>query len=171
MSISIHVPRVGDDGLSQAMLCGRRSFLSTSPVWGPTQSVPLLLVLDQFLSTSPVWGTTGHRRAAAYQRVHFYPRPPCGGRLVWQVSANRSPYFYPRPPCGGRRGLLASFEILGIISIHLPRVGDDWQYCSLPSPHFDFYPRPPCGGRPTRRDFRPRTGRISIHVPRVGDDA
>ena len=34
---------------------------------------------------------------------YFYPRPPCGGRLLCTVTIARlAPDFYPRPPCGGR---------------------------------------------------------------------
>ena len=35
--------------------------------------------------------------------IHFYPRPPCGGRLdVWAHDQDGAQNFYPRPPCGGR---------------------------------------------------------------------
>ena len=56
-------------------------------------------------------------------------------------------YFYPRPPYGGRppRGVHCPLSI--VISIHVPRMGDDrgrnWWFVVYP---------------------------ISIHVPRMGDD-
>ena len=84
-----------------------------------------------FLSTSPLRGTTpgfGHVgniscisihvplagddrwRSRSYPRTHdFYPRPPCGGRLLPRGSCASRPYFYPRPPCGGR---LAGFTVV-----------------------------------------------------------
>ena len=35
--------------------------------------------------------------------MHFYPRPPRGGRLFSILVSSRRLYFYPRPPRGGRR--------------------------------------------------------------------
>ena len=57
--------------------------------------------------------------------LHFYPRPPGGGRLRRLCVIKRRFYFYPRPPGGGRH--------------HLRRHGG----CG----NGDFYPRPPGGGR------------------------
>ena len=56
------------------------------------------------------------------------------------------------------------------ISIHVPRVEDDFVKCGARANYVDFNPRPPCGGR--RRQAVPRNSRrvISIHVPRVEDD-
>ena len=58
-----------------------------------------------------------------------------------------------------------------MISIHVPRVGDDALLAVQTRNEENFYPRPPRGGRHsvcytilTRLD-------ISIHVPRVGDDS
>ena len=88
-----------------------------------------------------------HRRRAALDCLHFYPRPPRGGRPIWVLSrlvsreisihalreegdgsrasgGKMGKNFYPRPPRGGR--LLTAN---GNISM---------QY---------FYPRPPRGGR------------------------
>ena len=74
--------------------------------------------------------------------THFYPRSPCGERLVNGVGllscfAN----FYPRSPCGER---------------HNTR-NNCIDYC-------DFYPRSPCGERPNGcaavpnfRNFYPRS--------------
>ena len=57
--ISIHVPRMGDDGLYSPSGIKWLRFLSTSPVWGTTLRVVLCLEgVVEFLSTSPVWGTT-----------------------------------------------------------------------------------------------------------------
>ena len=36
--------------------------------------------------------------------LHFYPRPPRGGRrALTPLSTSPGIYFYPRPPRGGRR--------------------------------------------------------------------
>ena len=37
--------------------------------------------------------------------LHFYPRPPRGGRLPLIDGADTLRDFYPRPPRGGRRGI------------------------------------------------------------------
>ena len=65
----------------------------------------------------------------------------------WKTST-RARNFYPRPPYGGRQ---PGFSIVSppiIISIHVPRMGDDAAGC--------------CAG--------PAAAKISIHVPRMGDD-
>ena len=82
-------------------------------------------------------------------RLHFYPRPPRGGRpgvfnamytgaeFLSTPSARRATHtsdntlwstlhFYPRPPRGGRQRFLTSLVV-----------------------NLDFYPRPPRGGRHT----------------------
>ena len=58
--------------------------------------------------------------------VHFYPRPPRGGRLPgWTQNHCEYHHFYPRPPRGGR-----------------PRLR-----CRRKQAYSYFYPRPPRGGR------------------------
>ena len=57
---------------------------------------------------------------------NFYPRSPCGERLIVMVGLLMSSlYFYPRSPCGERRA---------------PRFA--------PAASRNFYPRSPCGERP-----------------------
>ena len=63
-------------------------------------------------------------------KLHFYPRPPHGGRPCSQFTMSLTlSYFYPRPPHGGR---------------HCSSVA----YCETGN----FYPRPPHGGRPIMQD-------------------
>ena len=101
-----------------------------------------------------------HRHRRHRGRVHFYPRPPRGGRQVCPSSKRlmrsflstpsarratcprrcprwRRGYFYPRPPRGGRP----------------VRV-------SFPFGQENFYPRPPRGGRRMRRNSTPRPSRF-----------
>ena len=82
------------------------------------------------------------------QRLNFYPRPPRGGRPVQPTTSPSTTNFYPRPPRGGRQFRHRSTaQVLLLISIHVPREGDDvCQYGRL---------------NPLQ---------ISIHVPREGDD-
>ena len=56
--------------------------------------------------------------------MHFYPRSPCGERLVAIHYTDGALNFYPRSPCGER-------QLLYIIS----------------TPKSNFYPRSPCGER------------------------
>ena len=55
---------------------------------------------------------------------HFYPRSPCGERLLPQPTPRPIPNFYPRSPCGERP---------------IPRGGHISKA--------NFYPRSPCGER------------------------
>ena len=73
-------------------------------------------------------------------------------------------YFYPRPPCGGRRAYVLSARKFNSISIHALRVEGDPALFRLPISFPNFYPRPPGGGRLTfafvadlPRNFYPRS--------------
>ena len=57
--------------------------------------------------------------------INFYPRSPCGERLVTVGLLMCNLYFYPRSPCGERRAYQRHFP-----------------------PDENFYPRSPCGERP-----------------------
>ena len=73
---------------------------------------------------------------------HFYPRSPCGERLVkFSVSRSMISDFYPRSPCGERPLRQLQFAL-----------------------RRNFYPRSPCGERPDglfflsrRENFYPRS--------------
>ena len=125
-NISIHALRVEGDSfiISQGQKCHK--FLSTPSGWRATApwGSPRCLYLHFYPRPpgggrlSPLFGLTIKR--------HFYPRPPGGGRRHCARSlAHDLPHFYPRPPGGGRRRDLSL------------------QYRS----RRDFYPRPPGGGR------------------------
>ncbi len=166
--ISIHVPRVGDD------ISGLRAIFSNS----------------HFNPRPPCGGRLSGLRAI-FSNSHFNPRPPCGGRPFFRAWASSTDDFNPRPQCGGRRSLakMGKLRIIfqstspvwgttggggGVllnewISIHVPRVGDDFgciilavnQTISIHVPRVGddlgklvtcrniphFNPRPPCGGR------------------------
>ena len=48
----------------------------------------------------------------------FYPRSPCGERLVTTRCGGKAAYFYPRSPCGERRGPVKTRLECIYISIH-----------------------------------------------------
>ena len=57
--------------------------------------------------------------------IHFYPRPPRGGRPTISSASSAPRNFYPRPPRGGRPGLPPSGQRLLQISIHALREEGD----------------------------------------------
>ena len=169
--ISIHAPRVGGDDLMRAYYGVRYVFQSTPPVWGATLIRP-----DDGL----------HVR-------YFNPRPPCGGRLAFEIGQPVPVHFNPRPPCGGRRGghqeqndtldisihaprvggddgqrhLLQHGEV---ISIHAPRVGGDLRPKLMIKKRNRFQSTPPVWGATPLLHIRGLWDAISIHAPRVGGD-
>ena len=58
--------------------------------------------------------------------MHFYPRPPRGGRRMGSGSVVSWRDFYPRPPRGGRLPVLALFGCDILISIHALREEGDF---------------------------------------------
>ena len=50
--------------------------------------------------------------------TNFYPRSPCGERLVAVAKAVPDLYFYPRSPCGERRVTVLGIQHRVGISIH-----------------------------------------------------
>ena len=124
--ISIHVPRVEDDGHFGES--GYQAFL--------------------FQSTSPVWRTTRMKICGTSWEKNFNPRPPCGGRHRGRPGEGVfGGYFNPRPPCGGRLCPVTRRTRMKCISIHVPRVEDDCSAKSCSRAMTNFNPRPPCGGR------------------------
>ena len=108
-----------------------------------------------FLSTLSLRRATIHYRPRRQLPSHFYPRSPCGERLLGDVWACRWPdisihallaesdfsvfaspfsifYFYPRSPCGERHSFLSSSK-------------NNTCY---------FYPRSPCGERHNTHTYR-----------------
>ena len=125
---------------------------------------------------------------------HFYPRPPRGGRRVYNGAVpDRRRNFYPRPPRGGRPSGAIPSIAPRMISIHaLREEGDDLllvgdvlilEFLSTPSArratgggsgyrlaHQDFYPRPPRGGRHQLHALSAEVVVISIHALREEGD-
>ena len=86
---------------------------------------------------------TAHRRA----HKDFNPRPPCGGRR-WLASVMLDDeQFQSTSPVRGTTSTNRCWCQRFLISIHVPRAGDDQRGQFGGSSHTDFNPRPPCGGR------------------------
>ena len=122
-------------------------------------------------TSSLIFLSTLSLRRATYMGVtvlgiqhNFYPRSPCGERLVGAVVKLRCiPDFYPRSPCGERLnggGLLSCF-----VNFY-PRspCGERLLLGSLTCPPHDFYPRSPCGERHLRVLDGSKSSIISIHA-------
>ena len=102
-----------------------------------------------FLSTPSARRATFALAFGLLDFLHFYPRPPRGGRpCLWYTWGANQSNFYPRPPRGGRPGSCASkyFEAY-------------------------FYPRPPRGGRQEEYGDTPAQRAISIHALREEGDS
>ena len=125
-NISIHALREEGDGISERPRTAQTLFLSTPSARRATLSsmakiLRMLLFLStpsarratrfrasqiqllfKFLSTPSARRATSISMLFAKAFLHFYPRPPRGGRLPTRKSHCVLNYFYPRPPRGGR---------------------------------------------------------------------
>ena len=67
---------------------------------------------------------------------NFYPRSPCGERLVALLATGRAGYFYPRSPCGERPNHFLTVRNVLTISIHALLAESDisalWMVVNLP---------------------------------------
>ena len=82
-----------------------------------------------FLSTLSLRRATGCQQPCGRPTTDFYPRSPCGERLLTNVvSSAGTTDFYPRSPCGERQAI----------------------YPCVTPPKEYFYPRSPCGERLVR---------------------
>ena len=168
-SISIHIPRVGDDSLLLYFVRAQDIFQSTSPVWGMTSMSMLRRFASLFQSTSPVWGMT-LPLSLCFRRQRFQSTSPVWG-MTENVPACKGAMlgFQSTSPVWGMTNITNYIHIKIHISIHIPRVGDDFPFPSiarnrsrfqstspvwgmtlvdrLPPLHDnDFNPHPPCGG-------------------------
>ena len=125
----------------------------------------------QFLSTSPAWGTTAALFEEIMQRDGFYPRPPRGGRHCEPKRWSRPGPFLSTSPAWGTTGRQGRGRQHRVVSIHVPRVGDDLFALRLPAAALRVSIHVPRVGDDISVYLRCHTRKnVSIHVPRVGDD-
>ena len=130
---------------------------------------------------------------SAPSALHFYPRPPRGGRQLcpalfpdvmgisihalreegdsgWKPRPPLRCNFYPRPPRGGRppAGVLARWSIRFLSTPSARRATA--RATSTQHPQVHFYPRPPRGGRHPNTGNKIYDGVISIHALREEGD-
>ncbi len=172
LAISIHALREEGDYLRKSRSDLEAISIHALREEGDFKKPFVVAYLVPFLSTPSARRATAAPLRCCKRSVHFYPRPPRGGRLFHRTGAQtRSAYFYPRPPRGGRP-FFNGFDIPGyLISIHALREEGDQGgrpmktlnqiflstpsarrataiFAVFPAPNADFYPRPPRGGRP-----------------------
>ena len=88
--------------------------------------------------------------AAADGHLHFYPRPPRGGRPAAAPLLMASVRFLSTPSARRATANIGEQAILNKISIHALREEGDPSISSDRHSRFNFYPRPPRGGRPEK---------------------
>ena len=153
LPISIHALREEGDPANQRKSCCRSAFLSTPSARRATESVYRALHFCLFLSTPSARRATQRTKGKAAADLHFYPRPPRGGRPGSGGCSGRGSDFYPRPPRGGRLELVSQGPVFSWISIHALREEGDCHLLAGAGAARDFYPRPPRGGRPVSGHF------------------
>ena len=155
-------------------------------------SIPLDMA-RLFLSTPSARRATQKAMATAYCQNDFYPRPPRGGRHVWQLQLRQGPRisihalreegdagrlkcrtrhadFYPRPPRGGRPNTPVSLPPVQHFYPRPPRGGRPRaEWCIIRTRRY-FYPRPPRGGRQLSSIVKLPPHIISIHALREEGD-
>ncbi len=101
-----------------------------------------------------------HKKAA---KQYFYPRSPCGERLLGDRAVHQvNQHFYPRSPCGERLHAPSQHPCLSNISIHALLAESDVLCRGSCHQRRYFYPRSPCGERPvTARIIDPTYGFLS----------
>ena len=142
---------------------------------------------QEFLSTLSLRRATRATACGRRPTCYFYPRSPCGERLIVDDqlsvvhqflstlslrratgSSRRCPspsdHFYPRSPCGERRYTSASHWRDIDISIHALLAESDAPLFLQPKGSRHFYPRSPCGERRWLRCWQLAARDISIHA-------
>ena len=123
--ISIHVPLAGDDRWGAHKVSKVRISIHV-PLAGDDRNRPCGRFLTSlFLSTSPLRGTTPRRYKHVTGRLHFYPRPPCGGRPGTFARRLCRLSFLSTSPLRGTTGRRSPGAAARAISIHVPLAGDD----------------------------------------------
>ena len=146
-----------------------------------------LSVRSSFLSTLSLRRATSIHQLRPVPPLDFYPRSPCGERLLiptiqlfstdisihallaesdapWLARLASHFDFYPRSPCGERPFEKFEGVMVTKISIHALLAESDRLCRMLYSCPGNFYPRSPCGERQARRESRQQPAGISIHA-------
>ena len=164
-------------------------FLSTLSLRRATHAYMLVLWVLRFLSTLSLRRATVKIPANTMSHFDFYPRSPCGERLIPHMARLKARlflstlslrratqidkilnlatgYFYPRSPCGERHPTAAPSGAPTTISIHALLAESDPHCPGKAVTTRDFYPRSPCGERqkrnPASRTNKPFLSTLSL---------
>ena len=170
-SISIHVPREGDDVQRVPHLSWEKNFYPRPPRGGRLLALQCGFLYGDFYPRPPRGGRQAgvhHQRRTQAISIHV-PREgddALGLRGVLPVSL-----FLSTSPARGTTGTRRADQVgqsvfLSTSPARGTTTGLAWGTANLRY----FYPRPPRGGRPTGLPVTYREWPISIHVPREGDD-
>ena len=85
---------------------------------------------------------------------NFYPRPPRGGRLIYQATTEDDRKFLSTPSARRATYKRTELEPSMDISIHALREEGDRRRERRTTRSRDFYPRPPRGGRHEREQMQ-----------------
>ena len=172
MHISIHVPLAGNVTTPVAIPAATTAISIHVPLAGNvSEFFAISLRVSAFLSTFPLRGTSGVCRCRLSWPPYFYPRSPCGERLLFLLAENvRIKYFYPRSPCGERLSPTRGVSPLVMISIHVPLAGNVQGLAWLYARYHAFLSTFPLRGTSGKGHIS--IGiifAISIHVPLAGN--
>ena len=172
LSISIHAPHAGRDGIGKEIYFRTPVFQSTRPMRGATSIVRYVhSVGSEFQSTRPMRGATGATDPIVLELVFQSTRPMRGATVPIQAFEAGPDDFNPRAPCGARRDEALIVACLHNISIHAPHAGRDRPACPRSTGIArDFNPRAPCGARREKHESDSSQRTISIHAPHAGRD-
>ena len=150
MGVSIHALREEGDGRlryfgHQAEIISIHALREE----GDDKHALVVKLLKIFLSTPSARRATAASRSLSSTSIHFYPRPPRGGRPT----------------------VLRAVVPHDGISIHALREEGDHRSLFRSAQKIDFYPRPPRGGRPTSSLPSWRGGNFYPRPPRGGRQA
>ena len=163
--ISIHALLAESDPHSRRSQKQRHPFLSTLSLRRATgKSNKLAGMKLVFLSTLSLRRATPRGQLPTTQPPNFYPRSPCGERLMDTLILANAVLFLStlslRRATLHVNGTTKTVIFLSTLSLRRATISCAWSASKLG----DFYPRSPCGERLTTRGNHRRMRPISIHA-------
>ena len=136
-SIQYFYPRspCGERRCRNDLILTWNKFLSTLSLRRATTGAFYEIVEDNNISIHALLAESDpFLRSGRMTRPYFYPRSPCGERLLPCFSRSFLSNFYPRSPCGERPHANRYYVGLHLISIHALLAESDLTICNGISP-------------------------------------
>ena len=191
MTVSIHAPRAGSDGLGTGATNLLARFNPRSPCGERHARFCHPFGRDWFQSTLPVRGATCCRRYPVHYSSVSIHAPRAGSDKEATILYSEGACFNPRSPCGERLptlrgdytlyGFQSTLPVRGAtqhhmnhfgnwsVSIHAPRAGSDIFILSSPQ-LLRVSIHAPRAGSDKEEKCMYTTTTVSIHAPRAGSD-